>query len=186
MTLVFVHSKRLLVVAAITASALMPAPGSRRRLGSTSNRCAVLASTPDDDDDEEDEAYAASQRQLEKVDIKNYQFEWVLRQEEAGELELRPFYQRGFKWSQMQSSLWIESILRGYPCLPEIVLLDTDNGYTVFDGQQRLTSAKLFIKGEQAPEWKATRAEEKAGTHETFALKGLPILAEGQDVQAAR
>ena len=98
--------------------------------------------------------------------------------EEAGELELRPFYQRGFKWSQKQSSLWIESILRGYPCLPEIVLLEKDDGYAVFDGQQRLSSAKLFIKGERAPEWKATRAEEKAGTHTTFALKGLPILTD--------
>ena len=166
-------ARRVLVVAAVTATALTPV----LRLPSTrSRRCAALASTPDDEDDEDDEAYAASQRQLEKVDVKNYQFEWVLRQEEAGELELRPFYQRGFKWSQMQSSLWIETILRGYPCIPEIVLLEKDDGYTVFDGQQRLTSAKLFIKGERAPEWKATRAEEKAGTHETFALKGLPIL----------
>ena len=108
--------------------------------------------------------------------MKNYQFEWVLSKEEAGDLELRPFYQRGFKWTQKQSSLWIESILRGYPCLPEIVLLETDDGFAVFDGQQRLSSAKLFIKGERAPEWKKTVAQRKAGTHETFALEGLPIL----------
>jgi len=167
--------KSLLVVAAITASALMPAPGSRRCLGSAPScrsRCAALASTPDDDDD----GYAASQRQLDAVAVKNYQFEWVLSKEEAGDLELRPFYQRGFKWTQKQSSLWIESILRGYPCLPEIVLLETDDGFAVFDGQQRLSSAKLFIKGERAPEWKKTVAQRKAGTHETFALEGLPIL----------
>ena len=185
MKLVLVHSKSLLVVAVITASALMPAPGSRHRLGSapswrrrpgspksTSNRCAALASTPDDDDD----GYAASQMQLDAVAVKNYQFEWVLSKEEAGELELRPFYQRGFKWTQKQSSLWIESILRGYPCLPEIVLLETDDGYAVFDGQQRLSSAKLFIKGERAEEWKVTAAQRKVGTHGTFALEGLPIL----------
>ena len=96
--------------------------------------------------------------------------------EEAGELDLRPIFQRGFKWTQKQSSLWIESILRGYPCLPEIVLLLTEDGYAVFDGQQRLTSTKLFIKGERAPHWKATAPQRKAGTHGTFALEGLPIL----------
>lgn len=68
MTLVFVHSKRLLVVATITASALMPAPGSRRRLGSTSNRCAALASTPVDDED--DDGHIASQKQLDAVAVK--------------------------------------------------------------------------------------------------------------------
>ena len=92
-------------------------------------------------------------------------------------MNLRPFYQRGFKWSQKQSSLYIESILRGYPCHPEIVLLEKDHGYTVFDGQQRLSSAKLFIKGERAPEWKVTPAQRRAGTHGTFALKG-PILTD--------
>ena len=112
-------ARRVLVVAAVTASALTPA----LRLASTrSNRCAALASTPDDDEDE-DEYAGASQRQLQSVDVMNYQFDWVLRNEEAGELDLRPFYQRGFKWTQKQSSLWIESILRGYPCLPEIMLL---------------------------------------------------------------
>ena len=140
-------ARRVLVVAAVTASALTPA----LRLASTrSNRCAALASTPDDDEDE-DEYAGASQRQLQSVDVMNYQFDWVLRNEEAGELDLRPFYQRGFKWTQKQSSLWIESILRGYPCLPEIMLLAKDDGYAVFDGQQRLSSAKLFIKGERAP-----------------------------------
>ena len=108
--------------------------------------------------------------------MKNHNFKWVLSEEEAGDLKLDPVFQRGFKWSQKQSSLWIESILRGYPCLPEIVLLDTEDGYAVFDGQQRLSSAKLFIKGERAPHWKATVPQRKAGTHGTFALEGLPIL----------
>ena len=129
----------------------------RGRLASTrGNRCAALASTPDDDDDDDDEYAGASQRQLQAVEVKNVDFEWVLNKEEAGEVNLRPFYQRGLKWSQKQASLWIESILRGYPCLPEIVLLLTEDGYAVFDGQQRLSSVKLFIKGERAPGWKPT------------------------------
>ncbi len=167
-------ARRVLVVAAVTASALTPV----LRLASTrGNRCTALASTPDDDDDDDDDEYAgASQRQLDAVTVKNFEFETILNKEEAGELDLRPFYQRGFKWTQKQSSLWIESILRGYPCLPEIVLLLTEDGYAVFDGQQRLSSVKLFIKGERAPEWKATAPQKKAGTDGTFALEGLPIL----------
>ena len=166
-------ARRVLVVAAVTASALTPV----LRLASTrGNRCAPLASTPDDDDD--DEYAGASQEQLAAVAVKEFEFENILSKEEAGELDLRPIFQRGFKWTQKQSSLWIESILRGYPCLPEIVLLDTDEGYAVFDGQQRLTSTKLFIKGERAPHWKATRPQQKAGTHGTFALEGLPILTD--------
>ena len=175
-------ARRVLVVAAVTASALTPVlRGCRRgRLASTrGNRCAALASTPDDDDDGDDDEYtAASQEQLAAVAVKEFEFENILSKEEAGELDLTPYFQRGFKWTQKQSSLWIESILRGYPCLPEIVLLDTDEGYAVFDGQQRLTSTKLFIKGERAPHWKATRPQQKAGTHGTFALEGLPILTD--------
>ena len=168
-------ARRVLVVAAVTASALTPV----LRLASTrGSRCAPLASTPDDDDDDDDDdEYAgASQRQLDAVTVKNFEFETILNKEEAGELDLQPLFQRGFKWSQKQSSLWIESILRGYPCLPEIVLLLTEDGYAVFDGQQRLSSVKLFIKGERAPGWKPTAPQKKAGTDGTFALEGLPIL----------
>ena len=166
-------ARRVLVVAAVTASALTPV----LRLASTrGSRCAPLASTPDDDDDDDDEYAGASQRQLDAVTVKNFEFETILNKEEAGELDLQPLFQRGFKWSQKQSSLWIESILRGYPCLPEIVLLLTEDGYAVFDGQQRLSSVKLFIKGERAPGWKPTAPQKKAGTDGTFALEGLPIL----------
>ena len=125
-------ARRVLVVAAVTASALTPVlRGCRRgRLASTrGNRCAALASTPDDDDDGDDDEYAgASQEQLAAVAVKEFEFENILSKEEAGELDLTPIFQRGFKWTQKQSSLWIESILRGYPCLPEIVLLDTEDG----------------------------------------------------------
>ena len=117
-------ARRVLVVAAVTASALTPV----LRLASTrGSRCAPLASTPDDDDDD-DEYAGASQEQLAAVAVKEFEFENILSKEEAGELDLTPYFQRGFKWTQKQSSLWIESVLRGYPCLPEIVLLDTEDG----------------------------------------------------------
>ena len=113
---------------------------------------------------------------LAPISMKNWAFSSLLEMEEDGELELRPFYQRGFKWSQKQSSLWIESMLRGYPCLPEITLLETDEGYTVFDGQQRLTSVKLFLKGERGDMWKGNAQQRRAHTDQTFALEGLTLL----------
>ena len=137
--------------------------------------------TEDDDDkvpeDDDDEVPDASNK-LDDIKIKNYALTSLIEMEEAGTLELRPFYQRGYKWTQKQASLWIESMLRGYPCLPEVTLIERseDDSYAVFDGQQRLTSMKLFIKGERADTWKATNAQKKAGTTHTFALEGLVLL----------
>ena len=70
----------MLVVAAVTASALTPV----LRLASTrGSRCAPLASTPDDDDDDDDEYAGASQRQLDAVTVKNFEFETIVNKEEA-------------------------------------------------------------------------------------------------------
>ena len=127
---------------------------------------------------EEDEEASDAGEVLAPITFKNFAFSSLLEMEENGELELRPFYQRGFKWSQKQSSLWIESMLRGYPCLPEITLLETVDGYTVFDGQQRLTSVKLFLKGERGDMWKGNVQQRRARTDQTFALEGLTLLTQ--------
>ena len=127
---------------------------------------------------EEDEEASDAGEVLAPITFKNFAFSSLLEMEENGELELRPFYQRGFKWSQKQSSLWIESMLRGYPCLPEITLLETVDGYTVFDGQQRLTSVKLFLKGERGDMWKGNAQQRRARTDQTFALEGLTLLTQ--------
>jgi hypothetical protein len=125
-----------------------------------------------DDLDDDDTDF----KSLDPVKLKNWAFSSLLEMEESGELELRPFYQRGFKWTQKQSSMWIESMLRGYPCLPEITLLETAEGYAVFDGQQRLTSVKLFLKGERGDMWKANAQQRRMGADKTFALEGLTLL----------
>lgn len=75
---------------------------------------------PEDDDDEVPDAI----NKLDPVSMKNYALAQIIEMEEAGTLELRPFYQRGYKWTQKQASLWIESMLRGYPCLPEVTLIE--------------------------------------------------------------
>lgn len=62
---------------------------------------------------------------LSKPQFFDYRVKVIQTMEEDGELVLQPFYQRGYKWTQKQASLWIESIIRGYPCLPEIILLES-------------------------------------------------------------
>ena len=88
---------------------------------------------------------------LESCKFMNYEVDQLWNMEEQGRLVLQPFYQRSYKWLQKQASLlWIESMLRGYPCIPEVTLLQTEtrNGapqLATFDGQQRLTSVMKYI-----------------------------------------
>lgn len=108
-----------------------------------------------DDEASDDESSLASLQPtvLDKVEYKDFGLDSLLGMESRKQLELRPLYQRGYKWRVEQASLWVESILLGYHC-PEIILVRTVDGYSVLDGQQRLTSLKLYVRGEKAPSWK--------------------------------
>ena len=80
----------------------------------------------------------ARRKGMRPVDVMNYQFDWVLKRRRRRAGPLAAFYRNDFKWTQKQSSLWIEGILRGYPCLPEIMLLAKDDGYAVLTANQAL------------------------------------------------
>jgi uncharacterized protein with ParB-like and HNH nuclease domain len=74
---------------------------------------------------------------------------------DAGKLILKPDFQRKFVWTHDHQEDFIETILRGYP-FPEIYVcqgdIDTKRLRTtqfVIDGQQRLTTIKRYIDGEQ-------------------------------------
>lgn len=62
------------------------------------------------------------------------------------QLELNPTYQRDFVWSNSDSQMLIESILRGIP-LPSIILarVSSSQRYQIVDGKQRLTAILRFI-----------------------------------------
>lgn len=77
-----------------------------------------------------------------------------------------PDYQRGFVWSIKQSSLLIESFLRGLPVPPIFLYIDDENKNLVIDGQQRLMSIVYFIKG-------FFGEEDKTGKRQVFKLAGL-------------
>jgi hypothetical protein len=61
-------------------------------------------------------------------------------------LDLNPSYQRDFVWSNADSQMLIESILRGIP-LPSIILARSSSNqrYQIVDGKQRLTAILRFM-----------------------------------------
>ena len=63
-----------------------------------------------------------------------------------GLLDLNPSYQRDIVWSNAESQLLIESILRGIP-LPSVILSRSadDRRWQIVDGKQRLTAILRFI-----------------------------------------
>ncbi len=64
-----------------------------------------------------------------------------------GELLIRPEFQRFFRWSNLQKSRLIESILLGIP-LPSIFVAQTDDGvWELVDGLQRVSTI-LQLQGE--------------------------------------
>jgi hypothetical protein len=157
----------------------------QRRHASTTEFEEEDAQEGEDDGDEDDgEARGIiGTAELDKFDFRDYSVEYILSMAHTAKLDLRPFYQRGYKWSQKRASVYIESILRGYPCIPEITLLenkdpDGSTSYAVFDGQQRLTSVSKFVNNIRGEHWKSTAAQRKSRMADSFALEGLSISNE--------
>jgi len=65
---------------------------------------------------------------------------------QQGQLELNPTYQRDFVWSNADSQMLIESILRGIP-LPSIILarVSSNQRFQIVDGKQRVTAILRFM-----------------------------------------
>lgn len=62
-----------------------------------------------------------------------------------GELDIRPEFQRFYRWSLLQKSKLIESILLGIP-IPSIFVSQRDDGvWDVVDGLQRLATIFEFV-----------------------------------------
>lgn len=72
-------------------------------------------------------------------------------------LNLRPEYQRRLRWTAVQKSKLIESLLLNIPVPPVFLYENAAARYEVMDGQQRLNAIREFIAGD-------------------FVLTGLPVL----------
>lgn len=70
---------------------------------------------------------------------------------ETGELDIKPDYQRVFRWSPGQQSRFIESLLLEMP-VPPIFVIETESGhYELIDGLQRISSY-LHLRGKIRPQ----------------------------------
>lgn len=72
-------------------------------------------------------------------------------------LNLRPEYQRRLRWTSIQKSKLVESLLLNIPVPPVFLFEGEAARYEVMDGQQRLNAVREFIAGD-------------------FALSGLTVL----------
>src|SRR5262245_52291935 len=57
-----------------------------------------------------------------------------------GEIEIKPEYQRTFRWSEVKQSQFIESILLEMPIPPIYVVERGEGRYELIDGLQRLST----------------------------------------------
>lgn len=63
----------------------------------------------------------------------------------AGELVIRPEYQRLFRWKGSQKTALIESVLLGIPIPPVFVAEDTEGVWELVDGLQRVSTIISFF-----------------------------------------
>jgi hypothetical protein len=95
---------------------------------------------------------------------------WLKQAHDAGQLEIKPPFQRNPVWTESQKSYLIDSILRGYP-IPELYMQESvnENGeeeHVIVDGQQRVRACLEFIEGKyaleplEAPTWPDAKFED--------------------------
>ncbi len=70
--------------------------------------------------------------------------EWISLYEKE-EIDIHPEFQRFFRWSDYQKSVFIESILLGIPIPPIFVSQREDGVWDVVDGVQRLSTIYEFV-----------------------------------------
>lgn len=88
--------------------------------------------------------------QRHKVVVEPFTPTWneLLDQYKNGDLQVDPVYQRAFRWSYVQQTRYIESILLNIPT-PPIFLAEMPNGkFEVIDGLQRFSTILKFFSGE--------------------------------------
>lgn len=102
----------------------------------------------------------------------------------ANELILNPNFQRMFRWSPVQKSRLIESILLGIPLPPLFIAQDKNGIDTVIDGVQRLSTILEFTKNLPITYKYVDKdeiedeIEESSVNYESFKLQNLKKITE--------
>jgi hypothetical protein len=83
-----------------------------------------------------------------------YQPMWseLLTQYKNGDISVNPVYQRGFRWSSLQQSMFIESLLLNIPTPPIFLAEQPDSRFEIIDGLQRFSTLVKFFSAEIFPE----------------------------------
>ncbi|MCJ7633481.1 DUF262 domain-containing protein [Candidatus Bathyarchaeota archaeon] len=129
----------------------------------------VTAAAPtafEEEEFEEDEDYIPFTYSISSYGA-DYTIDMLVKRMQTGDIEVPPF-QRGYVWSFLQASRFIESLLLGLP-VPGIFLskqFETQR-LLVIDGQQRLRTLQFFYEGVFPP------------LKKTFELKGVQPIFEG-------
>ncbi|MBC6438960.1 MAG: DUF262 domain-containing protein [Rhodospirillales bacterium] len=104
-----------------------------------------------------------------EYDIANYPSDYTLsvihEMWKNDDIEI-PEFQRNFVWTIKQSSLLIESFLKGLPVPQLFFYIDDQHKNLVIDGQQRVMSIVYFLEGYFGP-------ENQTGRRQVFRLTGL-------------
>ncbi len=119
---------------------------------------------------------------------------WFKKANDAGELQMKPPFQRNPVWTWPQKSYLIDSILNGYP-VPEIYMQEfvDENGneqHIIIDGQQRTRTCLDFIEGkfsikeDESPTWGGMAFDDLSGENKkkifgyTFIVRILPEMSD--------
>lgn len=96
----------------------------------------------------------AVEKQRHHVVVDSFTNTWseLLAQYKAGDVEVNPAYQRGFRWHYEQQTAYLESLLLNIPT-PPVFLAEKQNGaFEVIDGLQRFSTMLKFFSAEIFPE----------------------------------
>lgn len=121
---------------------------------------------------------------------------WFKKANDAGELQMKPPFQRNPVWTWPQKSYLIDSILNGYP-VPEIYMQEfvDESGneqHIIIDGQQRTRACLDFIEGdfsikeEESPTWGGMAFDDLSGEDKkkifsyTFIVRILPEMSDDE------
>lgn len=85
--------------------------------------------------------------QRHEVVVDSYAQMWseLLNLYKAGDIEIDPLYQRGFRWTLDQQTRYIESLLLNIPTPPIFLAEKTNGAFEVIDGLQRFSTVIKFF-----------------------------------------
>lgn len=87
----------------------------------------------------------AKHRKEIKHEVITYGLSELINMQRAGEIKIRPDYQRLFRWNRDQQSLFIESLILEIPIPPIFFYENEDGKWELLDGLQRLSTIIKFM-----------------------------------------